>query len=70
MSIKKKIVSKTIGENNGISQVFLQNTITNIVEPESEPYPFRVPLFSLKGATFNYYEQAIDGISVNINNEK
>jgi hypothetical protein len=70
MSIKKKIVSKTIGENNGISQVFLQNTITNIVEPESEPYPFRVPLFSLKGATFNYYEQVIDGISVNINNEK
>lgn len=70
MSINKEIVSRTIGENDGISQVFLQNTIPNIFEPESEPKPFRVPLFSLKGATFNYYEQNINGISVNINNQK
>ena len=70
MSINKQIVSSTIGENNGVSQVFLQNTIPNIFEPKSEPKPFHVPMFSLKGATFNYYEQVIDGISVNINNSK
>lgn len=70
MSINKEIVSRTIGDNNGVSQVFLQNTIPNIFEPITEPQPFKVPLFSLRGATFNFYEQVVDGISVNINNSK
>lgn len=70
VSIKKEIVSRTIGENNGVSQVFIQNNIPNISEPILEPNPFKVPLFNLVGATFNFYEQNIQGISVNINNEK
>tara|TARA_B100000900_G_scaffold414705_1_gene442137 strand:- start:2076 stop:3587 length:1512 start_codon:yes stop_codon:yes gene_type:complete len=70
VSINKEIVSRTIGENDGVSQVFIQNNIPNINEPSVEPSPFKVPLFNLVGATFNFYEQNIQGISVNINNEK
>jgi hypothetical protein len=70
MSLNKQIVSRTIGENDGISQVFIQNHIPYIYEPILEPKTFPVPLFSLKGATFDFYKQVIDGISVNINNQK
>ena len=70
MSLNKQIVSRTIGENDGISQVFIQNHIPYIYEPILEPKTFPVPLFSLQGATFDFYNQVIDGISVNINNQK
>ena len=70
ISIQKKIISRTVGENDGVSQVFVQNNIPSIFEPIVEPSPFRVPLFGLVGATYQFYEQNINGISVNINNEK
>lgn len=70
VSINREIISRTIGENDGISQVFIQNNIPYINEPEVEPNPFNVPLFSILGATYNFYEQNIQGISVNINNQK
>ncbi len=69
-SINKQIISRTIGENDGISQVFIQNNIPKIFEPTVEPKTFNVPLFSLQGATYKYYEQTVDSISVNINNLK
>lgn len=69
-SIHQEIIARTVGENDGISQVFIQNNIPEIVEPHTEPKIFNVPLFRLQGATFKFYEQTIDGISVNINNEK
>jgi len=70
MSINKVITSRTIGENDGISQVFIQNTIPKIFEPPVEPKVFNLPLYNLQGATFKYYQQVVDGISVNVNNEK
>jgi hypothetical protein len=70
ISIDRQIVSRTVGENDGVSQVFIQNNIPYIFEPDTEHKLFSVPLFNLQGATFNYYEQSIDGISVNINNQK
>tara|TARA_B100000963_G_C22623379_1_gene671115 strand:+ start:842 stop:2353 length:1512 start_codon:yes stop_codon:yes gene_type:complete len=70
ISIQKKIISRTVGENDGVSQVFVQNNIPSIFEPIVKPSPFRVPLFGLVGATYQFYEQNINGISVNINNEK
>lgn len=70
MSINKTIISRTVGENDGISQVFIQNNIPKILEPEVEPKIFNLPLYNLEGATFKYYQQVVDGISVNVNNEK
>ena len=70
MSIQKNIISRTIGGNDDISQTFIQNNIIEYEEIETEPLLFRVPLFSLIGATYSYYAQDIDGISVNINNTK
>jgi len=70
MLINNQVTSRTIGENDGISQVFIQNNIPNIFEQKIEPKIFNVPLFDLNGATYKYYEQIIDGISVNINNLK
>lgn len=68
--INKQIISRTIGENDGISQVFIQNNVPKIFEPKIEPKLFNIPLFNLIGATYKYYEQTVDGISVNINNLK
>jgi hypothetical protein len=68
--INKQIISRTIGENDGISQVFIQNNVPKIFEPKVEPKFFNLPLFNLQGATYQYYEQTADGISVNINNFK
>lgn len=68
--INKQIISRTIGENDGISQVFIQNNVPKIFEPKVEPKFFNLPLFNLLGATYKYYEQTADGISVNINNFK
>ncbi len=70
MSINKEIIARTVGENDGISQVFIQNNIPFIGEEKIEPQIFNVPLYGLVGATKNYYEQTIDGVSVNINNLK
>ena len=70
MPINKIITSRTIGENDGISQVFIQNNIPKILEPLVEPKIFNLPLYNLDGATFKYYQQVVDGISVNVNNEK
>ena len=58
MSINKTITSRTIGENDGISQVFIQNNIPKILEPEVEPKTFNLPLYNLEGATFKYYQQS------------
>lgn len=68
--INKQIISRTVGENDGISQVFIQNNIPKIFEPKVKPKIFNIPLFNLEGATYEYYKQTIDGISVNINNLK
>jgi hypothetical protein len=68
--INKQIISRTIGENDGISQVFIQNNVPKIFEPHVEPKIFNLPLFNLQGATYKYYEQTVDSISVNINNFK
>jgi hypothetical protein len=68
--INKQIISRTVGENDGISQVFIQNNIPKIFEPKVEPKIFNLPLFNLQGATYKFYEQTVDGISVNINNLK
>jgi hypothetical protein len=68
--INKQIISRTVGENDGISQVFIQNNVPKIFEPKVEPKIFNLPLFNLQGATYKYYEQTVDGISVNINNLK
>jgi len=70
MPINKIITSRTIGESDGISQVFIQNNIPKILEPLVEPKIFNLPLYNLEGATFKYYQQVVDGISVNVNNEK
>ena len=70
MPINKNIISSTIGENDGISQLFIQNNIVNIKDSYVYPKLFEIPLFSLNGATFDYYQQNIDGVSVNINNQK
>jgi hypothetical protein len=70
VSIDKKIIARTIGENDGISQVFTKNYIPEIVENPLEPKIFKVPLFSIQGATKDYYEQNISSVSVNINNNK
>jgi hypothetical protein len=68
--INKQIISRTIGENDGISQVFIQNNVPKIFEPKVEPKFFNLPMFRLNGATYKYYEQTVEGISVNINNLK
>lgn len=68
--ITKNIVSRTVGDNNDISQTFIQNNILETEEQHTEPIIFPIPKFNLNGATFDYYKQSVDGISVNLNNEK
>ena len=70
MAINQNIISSTIGENDGISQLFIQNNIININDTFVYPKIFEIPQFTLNGATFEYYQQTIDGVSVNINNQK
>ena len=51
MPINKNIISSTIGENDGISQLFIQNNIVNIKDAYVYPKLFEIPLFCL----FNLY---------------
>jgi hypothetical protein len=69
-TINKNIISRTVGDSNDVSQTFIQNHIVEAEEEHTDPLIFPVPRFRLNGATFNYYEQSIDGISVNLNNQK
>jgi|ERR1035437_957809 hypothetical protein len=71
MSIINPIVSRVSGSDTSTSQVFACNTInspTDIVQ--TTPQIFNVPNYSLVGATYAYYIQNADGISVNLNNIK
>src|SRR6185369_14333845 len=70
MPINKYITSRTSGSGNSMSQVFLSNTIVKHNEAVTSPFNFDVPVYSLQGATFNYYQQTTDGISASLNNIK
>jgi len=70
MAIEKYITSRTSGSGTSMSQVFLSNTIVKHNEVVSSPFNFDVPVYSLNGATFNYYQQTTDGISASLNNIK
>ena len=71
MSINTQIItSRTSGSVNSASQVFLSNNLTNIRDTVTSPFSFNVPVYTLNGATFNYYMQTTDGISASLNNIK
>jgi hypothetical protein len=69
-TINKNIISRTVGDYNDISQTFIQNYIINLNDEITVPSIFNVPRFSLNGATYDFYNQTVDGISVNLNNQK
>ena len=70
MTIEKQIISRTSGSGDSFSQVFLSNNFVNHKETTTSPFEFNVPVYTLQGATFRYYEQTTDGISVSLNNSK
>lgn len=53
-----------------MSQICLSNTIVEATEVVTSPFNFEVPVYTLQGATFQYYEQTTEGISANLNNIK
>jgi len=70
MAINKYITSRTSGNLTGMSQVLLSNTIVKHNEVSTSPFNFEVPVYTLQGATFQYYDQTTEGISANLNNIK
>ncbi len=70
MAIEKQIISRTSGSGDSMSQVFLSNNFADSKEAVTTPIGFNVPIYTLQGATFNYYEQTTDGISASLNNSK
>jgi hypothetical protein len=70
MSITKNIISRTIGAEEDICQIFIQNQIVDPIFPAKQAFAFEVPLYKTDGATFSFYSQSVDGISTNLNNSK
>lgn len=71
MSLNTQIItSRTSGSGNSASQVFLSNNLANIKDTITSPFYFDAPVYTLNGATFNYYMQTTDGISASLNNIK
>lgn len=70
MSITKEITRMTAGESDDAVQVFISNDIKETFVKSTSPFAFNVPLFSLQGATFNFYKQDTEGISINLNKDK
>ena len=71
MSIDRTIIQQTSGTNSGTSQVFLANTFADVNSiTQSVPTELDVPVYTINGATFNFYQQTTDGISASLNNIK
>jgi len=70
MSISKVEKSITSGDENSVSQTFFRNKCVNINAEPTSVFNFEVPQFLIGGATYNYYSQATDFISTNLNNIK
>lgn len=71
MSIDRTIIQQTSGTNSGTSQVFLANTFADVNNiTQSVPTELDVPVYTINGATFNFYQQTTDGISASLNNIK
>lgn len=69
-AIENRVISTTSGSGDSASQVFLSNTLSTLSEGITVPNEFNVPVYSLNGATFNYYTQTTDGISSSLNGRK
>ncbi len=63
-------ISQTVGTNDSISQAFTNEIDVSITPNQSSPFLFLVPVFDINGATYKFYEQTVDGISTNLNNQK
>lgn len=70
MSIETQILSKTSGNFSAMSQVCTSNTIVRHDDAQTSPFSFDVPVFTIQGATYQYYVQNTNGISTNLNNIK
>lgn len=71
MALEKQILLKVSGSGSSLSQVFVSNTISS-PKPVvvTSPLNFEVPVYTLNGATKNFYIQTTDGISASLNNIK
>ena len=60
MPITKTITKRQTGDNDSAVQVFIENTFVDIPKTKTLPFNFEVPVYTLQGATYNYYNQNID----------
>lgn len=70
MGIVKEIIARTVGENDDVAQVFTQNAIVDVPIEKTKVFAFEVPLYTIQGATFDFYNQTTEGISTDLNNIK
>lgn len=70
MAIERKITSLTSGSGDSESRVFISNTLVDRHEIISSPFSFAFPVFTIDGATYNFYKQTTAGISASLNNIK
>jgi hypothetical protein len=70
VTIEPEIIAQTTGNNDDPVQVFTNNCIVSPKYPQTVPFNFEVPMYTIQGATFDYYNQNTDSISTNLNNLK
>ena len=71
MSLNYYIKSQTTGDRDSVSQVLTQNTLSreNMISTGSY-FEFEYPVYSIEGATFDYYGKDYNSISYDISNGK
>lgn len=71
MSLTYYIKSQTTGDRDSVSQVLTQNTLSreNTIS-KSGYFEFEYPVYSIEGATFDYYGKDYNSISYDISNGK
>jgi hypothetical protein len=70
MSLNNIIYSQSVGNNNTISQALSQEIPIQINSLQTDIMLFLVPTYNIQGATYEFYNQDVNGISTNLNNQK
>lgn len=68
MSITRKSIRETTGNNRNVAQSFKQNIFFDSNSSYTTPFTFNVPLFTTTGGTKDYYGQSPDAIFTSLIN--